>query len=72
MKLRGGNDPPRRGYLAPRTASLAALATRNFTTVLAGMLIFSPVFGLTPTRAFLRCFTSLPMPGMVNSPVFFV
>ena len=32
--------------------SLAALATRNFTTVLAGILIASPVAGFLPMRAF--------------------
>ena len=31
-------------------ASFAALATVNFTTVLAGMLIVSPVAGLRPMR----------------------
>jgi hypothetical protein len=36
-------------YFLPRTiASLAALATRIFTTVLAGILIASPVAGLRP------------------------
>jgi len=53
-------------FFAPRTASFAALATRNLTTVLAGILIFCCVFGLKPVRAFLFCFTSLP--GRTNSP----
>jgi hypothetical protein len=44
----------------PRTASFAALATRNLTTVLAGILIFCRVLGLKPVRAFLFCFTSFP------------
>src|SRR5215510_11686696 len=55
---------------APRTASLAALATRNFRTVFAGILISSPVAGFLPIRAFLFCFTSLPRPGIANSPFF--
>src|ERR1700681_1209775 len=59
-------------FFTPRTASFAALATRNLTTVLAGILIFSCVFGLKPERAFLFCFTSLPKPGKTNSPFFFV
>ena len=41
----------RMNYLAPRMASLAALATRNFTTRFAGILIASPVAGLRPMRA---------------------
>src|ERR1700719_88050 len=53
-------------------ASLAALATRNFTTVLALIWIGSPVCGLRPTRA-LRCaFTNRPRPGTTNTPFFFV
>src|SRR5580692_6318787 len=53
-------------------ASLAALATRNFTTVLALIWIGSPVCGLRPTRA-LRCaFTRRPSPGTTNTPFFFV
>jgi hypothetical protein len=47
----------RRNYFfTPRTASFAALATRNLTTVLAGVLIFCCVFGLKPVRAFLLGF----------------
>ena len=57
-------------FLTPRMASLAALATRNLTTVLAGILIFCWVFGLIPMRAFRFCFTSLPKPGSINSPSF--
>src|SRR6516225_10147353 len=57
-------------FFNPKTASFAALATRNLTTVLAGILIFCCVFGLKPVRAFLFCFTSLPNPGKTNSPVF--
>src|SRR5437764_11013783 len=37
-------------YLAPRIASLAAFATRNLTTFLAGILMVSPVAGLRPDR----------------------
>ena len=33
-------------YFAPRIASLAALATRNFTTRLAGIWMASPVVGI--------------------------
>src|SRR5262245_45835890 len=55
---------------APRTASLAAFATRNFRTVFAGILISSPVAGLLPMRAFRSCFTSFPRPGIANSPFF--
>ena len=51
------------------TASLAALANRNFTVVLALILIASPVAGLRPIRAARCAFTSLPRPGIVNSPL---
>ena len=40
-------------FFSRRTASFAALATRNLTTVLAGILMFCCVFGLKPVRAFL-------------------
>ena len=56
-------DPP---YFLPRIASLAALATRNFTTRLAGILISSPVAGLRPIRALRLTSTSLPSPGSVK------
>src|ERR1041385_1590356 len=59
----------RTDYLAPRIASLAALATRNFTTRLAGIWICSPVAGLRPMRALRFTSTSLPRPGSVK--VFF-
>ena len=53
-------------------ASLAALATRNFTTVFALIWIGSPVCGLRPMRA-LRCaFTKRPRPGTTNTPFFLV
>src|ERR1035441_5814375 len=51
----------RRGYFfGGAMVSLAALATRNFTTVLALILIGSPVCGLRPMRALRSAFTSLP------------
>src|SRR5262249_23727610 len=59
-----------KGYFLVRTLSLAALAIRNLTTVLAGILIASPVAGFRPMRAFRFCFTSFPSPGTVNSPDF--
>src|SRR5271156_5329568 len=52
--------------------SLAALATRNLTTVLALILMVSPVWGLRPMRAFRSAFTNRPSPGMTNTPFFFV
>src|SRR5258705_7662883 len=54
-------------FFTPKIPSFAAVATRNLTTVLAGILIFCCVFGLKPVRAFLFCFTSLPKPGRTNS-----
>src|SRR5260370_110083 len=62
-KMRTSLGYARDYFFIPRTASFAALATRNLTTVLAGILIFCCVFGLKPVRAFLFCFTSLPKPG---------
>src|SRR6478736_6874009 len=56
----------RTDYLLPRMASLQALATRNFTTRLAGIWICSPVAGLRPRRALRLTNTSLPMPGRVK------
>src|SRR5437667_1721915 len=53
-------------YLAPRIASLAAFATRNLTTFLAGILMVSPVAGLRPIRALRLTSTSLPRPGKVK------
>src|SRR5260370_27588645 len=59
-------------YFLGAIASLAALATRNFTTVLALIWMGSPVCGLRPTRA-LRCaFTRRPKPGTTNTPFFLV
>src|ERR1700724_2881835 len=54
-----------------RMASLNAFAARSRTTVLALILIASPVAGLRPMRA-LRCaFTARPMPGITNLPALF-
>src|SRR6185437_13442281 len=53
-------------------ASLADLATRNLTTVLALILMAWPVCGLRPMRAFRSAFTSRPMPGMTKTPFFLV
>src|SRR5438128_11395117 len=59
-------------YFLGAIASFAALATRNFTTVLALIWISSPVCGLRPMRA-LRCaFTRRPRPGRTNTPFFLV
>src|SRR3984957_20554096 len=59
-------------FLGGAMVSLAALATRNLTTVLALILMVSRVWGLRPMRAFLSAFTSRPSPGMTNTPFFFV
>ena len=56
-------------FFTTRTVSFATLATRNFSTVLAGILMFCCVLGFKPMRAFLFCFTSLPKPGRTNSLV---
>src|SRR5882762_11508697 len=51
-----------------RIASFNAFAGRRRTTVLALILMASPVCGLRPIRA-LRCaFTTRPIPGMTNLP----
>ena len=51
-----------------KTASLNDLAARKRTTVLALILMGSPVAGLRPMRA-LRCaFTARPRPGITNLP----
>ena len=49
----GATEEAKAYFFAPRIASFAALATRNLTTVLAGILIFCCVLGLMPVRAFL-------------------
>ena len=59
-------------FFTPRTVSFATLATRNFSTILAGILIFCCVLGFKPIRAFLFCFTSFPKPGKTNSPFFLI
>jgi len=65
--------PPNPAYfLGGTTASFAAFAIRNFTTVLAGILISAPVCGFRPMRAFRLDFTILPIPGMTNWPFFLV
>jgi hypothetical protein len=58
-------------FFTPKTPSFAALATRNLTTVLAGILIFCCVFGLKPVRAFLFCFTSFAKTGQNKFAVLF-
>ena len=55
-------------YLRGRTESFNCFAIRALTTVLAGILIASPVAGLRPMRAFRFCTTSLTIPGSTNSP----
>src|ERR1700761_2233897 len=52
--------------------SLAALATRNLTTVFALILMASPVCGLRPMRALRSAFFKRPMPGITKTPFFFV
>ena len=52
--------------------SLAALATRNLTTVFALILIAAPVCGLRPMRALRSAFTKRPMPGITKTPFFLV
>src|SRR5919201_3445534 len=59
-------------YFLGAMASLVALATRNFTTVLAGILIGSPVCGFLPIRALRFDFTRRPSPGITNMPLFLV
>src|ERR1035438_5302047 len=50
-------------------ASFAALAARNFTTILEGILIASPDAGLRPMRALRWTRTKRPRPGIANTPV---
>ena len=52
--------------------SFTALATRNFTTFLAGILIASPVAGLRPMRALRSTRTRRPTPGKTATPLFLV
>src|SRR2546427_6751487 len=51
-----------------RAASLKALAARRRTTVLALILMASPVCGLRPMRALRWAFTARPILGMTNFP----
>src|SRR4030066_1918094 len=68
MPLLEMHDNIRYGYyFFPGIASFAALATRNFTTFLAGILIASPVWGFLPMRALRFTRTSLPRPGSVKA-----
>ena len=56
----------------PNTASLKAFAGLIFMTVLAGILIGSPVAGFLPILAFLLTNAVFPMPGNTNEPFFLV
>jgi hypothetical protein len=49
-----------------RTDSLHAFAMRNFTTVLAGIWMDSPVLGFLPILALRSTSTSFPIPGIVK------
>jgi hypothetical protein len=51
-------------------ASFAALATRNFTTFFAAILMAAPVAGFRPIRALRSTRTSRPIPGRTNKPFF--
>ena len=51
-------------------ASFAALATRNFTTFFAAILMAWPVAGFRPIRALRSTRTSRPIPGSTNKPFF--
>src|SRR3970040_1213123 len=62
-----GDNGTFENYFFPRIASFAALATRNFTTFLAGILIASPVWGFLPMRALRFTRTSFPGPGSVKA-----
>src|SRR5262245_8493913 len=66
--------PPLKNYffLGGTMASLTILATLNFTTFLAGILIASPVAGLRPIRALRSTRTRRPIPGRTNNPFFLV
>jgi hypothetical protein len=58
-------------FFTPRTVSFATLATRNLTTVLAGIPIFCCVLGLKPVRAFLFLFHQLAKTGQGKFAVLF-
>ena len=51
-------------FEAPSMASLQAFATVSLTTVLAGILICSPVAGLRPSRALRLLSLRIPRPGI--------
>ena len=70
LRLRARKVRPR-GYLRGSTASLSAFWMRALTTVLAGILMASPVAGLRPILALRFCTTSFTIPGSVNSPARF-
>ena len=59
-------------FFTPRIASLAALATRNFTTRLAAILMVSPVAGLRPIRALVLTIFTIPKSGNLHNPSFLV
>src|SRR5712692_2618305 len=59
-------------FLGGTMESFTALAMRNFTTFLAGILIASPVAGLRPMRALRSTRTRRPIPGITNIPLFLV
>src|ERR1019366_6032918 len=63
---------PENYFFGGAMVSFAALATRNFTTVLALILMASPVCGLRPMRALRSAFTRRPMPGITKTPFFLV
>src|SRR5438552_17026001 len=56
-------------FLGGTTASLNALAKRNLTTVLAGILMASLVCGLRPMRSLRWALTALPRPVITNMPL---
>ncbi len=59
-----------RYFFLPRTASFKSFPTVNFATVVAGILISSPVAGLRPTRAFRFAVEKLPNLTSVTFPPF--
>src|SRR5579863_613105 len=65
--LGGGNY-----FFGGAITSLADFATRNLTTVLALILMASPVWGLRPMRALRSALTKRPIPGITNTPLFLV
>src|SRR5579864_5740414 len=72
LSSNGGNGAFQTGYFFGDMTSFAAFATRKFTTVLAGILIASPVCGLRPMWALRFAFTRRPTPGRTNTPFFLV